>query len=69
MLSLLAEVADERPLLCVIDDAQWLDQSRRRPSRSSRAACSAEPVGLVFAVREPSDGHELDGLPELVVGG
>ena len=41
----------------------------RRCSDSSRAGCSAEPVAIVFAVREPSDEHRLAGLPELALGG
>ena len=68
ILSLLAEVAEEHPLLCLVDDAQWLDQRLGAgPWRSWPAAWSAESVGLVFAARVPSD--ELAGLPELVVEG
>ena len=57
-LGLLSEVAGERPLVCVVDDEQWLDRA---------SAQAAEPVGLVFAARVPAE--ELAGLPELVVEG
>src|SRR5690606_404983 len=69
VLSLLAEVAGEGPLICVLDDAQWLD----RPSALLLAFVArrllAEPIAMVFAVREPSEAKELAGLPELRVRG
>jgi hypothetical protein len=68
-LSLLAEIADERPLLCVIDDAQWLDSASALAFALVARRLLAEPIGLLFAVREPIDVHELVGLPELMVGG
>ena len=52
VLSLLSDAAEEQPLICLVDDAQWLDRPRRRRSPSSRAGCGAESVALVFAVRE-----------------
>jgi DNA-binding CsgD family transcriptional regulator len=67
VLSLLAEVAEERPLLCAIDDSQWLDQASARTLGFVARRLRAEPVGLVFAAREP--GEELRGLPELEVEG
>ena len=67
VLSLLAAVAEERPLLCVVDDAQWLDQASARTLAFVARRLFAEPVGLVFAVRAAND--ELRGLPELVVHG
>ena len=69
ILSLLAEVADERPLLCVIDDAQWLDRASALAFALVARRLLAEPIAFVFAVREPIDVRELAGLPELLIGG
>ena len=68
-LSLLAEIANERPLLCVIDDAQWLDGASALAFAFVARRLMAEPISLVFAVREPIDVRELAGLPELMIGG
>jgi DNA-binding CsgD family transcriptional regulator len=67
VLSLVSEVAEERPLLCVIDDAQWLDQASALTLAFVARRLLAEPVGLVFAAREP--GEELRHLPDLEVHG
>ena len=67
VLSLLSEVAGERPLVCLIDDVQWLDQASAQVLGFVARRLAADPVGLVFAAREP--GGELAGLPELEVGG
>ncbi|HEY4461294.1 MAG TPA: AAA family ATPase, partial [Streptosporangiaceae bacterium] len=66
-LSLLSEVAEQRPLLCVIDDAQWLDRASAQALAFAARRLLADPVALIFAAREP--GEELRGLPELLVGG
>ena len=66
-LSLLSEVAEQQPLLCVIDDAQWLDRASAQALAFVARRLLAEPVALVFATREP--GEEFRGLPELLVGG
>jgi DNA-binding CsgD family transcriptional regulator len=66
-LSLLSQAADERPLLCVVDDAQWLDQSSALTLAFVARRILAEPVGLVFAARQPTD--ELEHLPQLEVTG
>jgi len=66
-LSLLADVAEEHPLVCLVDDAQWLDQASAQVLGFMARRLAAEPVGLVFAARVP--GEELAGLPELVVEG
>jgi DNA-binding CsgD family transcriptional regulator len=68
-LSLLAEVAAERPLVCVVDDVQWLDAESRQVLGFVARRLLAEAVALVFAVREPSDEAALDGLPELRLDG
>jgi DNA-binding CsgD family transcriptional regulator/tetratricopeptide (TPR) repeat protein len=67
VLSLLAEVAEERPLLCVVDDAQWRDRASALTLAFVARRLLAERIGLVFAAREPGD--ELRGLPELEVLG
>ena len=69
VLSLLSELAEERPLICVVDDAQWLDRASAQALAFAGRRLLAEPLGLVFAAREPSDDAELRGLPELVVEG
>jgi len=66
-LSLLSEAAEQQPLLCVIDDAQWLDRASAQALAFAARRLLAEPVALVFATREP--GEEFRGLPELLVGG
>jgi DNA-binding CsgD family transcriptional regulator len=67
VLGLLSEVAEERPLLCVVDDAQWLDRASAQGLAFVARRLLAESVLMVFAAREP--GEELRGLPELVVEG
>ena len=67
VLSLLSEAADERPLLCVVDDAQWLDRASALTLAFVARRLLADPVGIVFAAREP--GEELRRLPELEVRG
>src|SRR4051812_15414548 len=69
VLSLLSDVAEDRPLICVVDDAQWLDAASAQALAFVARRLGAESVGLVFAVREPVGARSLDGLPELVVGG
>ncbi len=69
VLSLLSEVAQERPLLCLIDDVQWLDAASRQVLGFVARRLLAESVAIVFAVREPHELRELARLPELPVGG
>src|SRR5829696_1792235 len=68
-LSLLAEVAAERPLLCVVDDAQWLDAASAQVLGFVARRLLAESVAIVFASREPSHERELAGLPDLRLEG
>ena len=67
LLSMLSGVSEERPVLCVVDDAQWLDQSSALTLAFVARRLLAEPVGLVFAVREVGD--QLRHLPSLEVCG
>ena len=69
VLSLLAGVAEQEPLLCLVDDAQWLDHVSAQTLAFVARRLLAERVAMVFAVRSPSDDATLNGLPELVVRG
>ncbi len=64
-LGLLSEASGERPLLCVVDDAQWLDRASARALAFVARRLLAEKIAFVFAAREPGDA--LAGLPELRV--
>jgi DNA-binding CsgD family transcriptional regulator len=66
-LSLLSEAAQERPLLCVIDDAQWLDRASAQALAFVARRLQTESLVMLFAARAPI--AELTGLPELVVEG
>src|SRR3954452_6442729 len=68
-LGLLSAAAEERPLLCVVDDFQWLDDATAQAVGFVARRLLAESVALVLAVREPSDEHRLTGLPELALRG
>src|SRR3984957_18234689 len=65
VLGLLSEAAEGRPLLCAVDDAQWLDRASARALAFVARRLLAEKIALVFAAREPRDA--LAGLPELPV--
>src|SRR6185369_6090415 len=66
VLNLLSDVAEEQPLLCVVDDEQWLDRGSADVLAFVARRLGAESVGLIFGARAVSG--ELAGLPELVVG-
>ncbi|WP_405534057.1 AAA family ATPase [Streptomyces sp. NBC_00075] len=68
-LSLIADAGGNRPLVCLVDDAQWLDRASALTLAFVARRLLVEPVALVFAVRELSAGEALDGLPELPVTG
>ena len=67
VLTLLSDADDERPLICVIDDEQWLDSASAQTLGFVARRLAADPVGLVFAARVPSP--HLAGLPVLDVEG
>ena len=74
-LSLMAETSEEQPLLCVVDDAHWLDQASAQILGFVGRRLLAESIALVFAARTPTQGprvtspDHLAGLPELGLGG
>ena len=67
VLGLVSGVAGDRPLICVVDDEQWLDRASVQALGFVARRLATDPVGLVFAAREA--GAELAGLPQLAVGG
>jgi DNA-binding CsgD family transcriptional regulator len=66
-LSLFSEAADDRPLVCAVDDAQWLDRASAQALGFVARRLQAESIGLVVTTRE--SGEDFAGLPELVIGG
>jgi hypothetical protein len=69
-LTLLSGAAAERSLLCVVDDAQWLDQESANVLAFVARRLHADAIGMMFALRDPSERHvPLDGLPTLRVRG
>ena len=69
VLSLLSDAAEDRPLVCIVDDAQCLDAASTQALAFVARRLGAESVGLVFAVREPSGERQFEELPALAVGG
>jgi DNA-binding CsgD family transcriptional regulator len=72
VLGLLSAVAEERPLLCLVEDAQWLDAASSQILGLVARRVQAESVAIVVALREPESGaatRDFDGLPELPLEG
>src|SRR5579872_4824637 len=69
VLSLLVDAAEEQALVCIVDDAQWLDRVSVQTLAFVARRLLAERVGLVFGLRESGGEHQLEGLPELVIEG
>ena len=70
-LNLLAEVAEQTPLVCLLDDVQWLDQASAQVLAFVARRVGAEQLALMFAVRDPSEGdtRSFSGLPDLRLDG
>ncbi|WP_188282611.1 AAA family ATPase, partial [Streptomyces sp. CBMA29] len=68
VLSLLSDHAGEGPLLCVVDDAQWLDRASTDALVFAARRLDAEGVAMVFAVRDGAGSFTAPGLPELRLG-
>ena len=69
VLGLLSAAAEKRPLLCLVEDAHWLDAASGMVLGFVARRLLAESVGIVVAVREPNRTDDFDGLPELLLGG
>ena len=68
VLTLLSDVAEAQPLVCQVDDGQWLDRASAQVLGFVARRLAAESVVIIFVVREPAETLELAGLPELKVG-
>jgi DNA-binding CsgD family transcriptional regulator len=69
VLGLLSAAAEKRPLLCLVEDAQWLDAASGLILGFVARRLLAESVAIVASVREPNTRHDFDDLPELVLRG
>jgi hypothetical protein len=69
VLGLLSAAAEERPLLCIVEDAHWLDAASGLILGFVARRLQADSVAIVVAVREPNTRHDFDGLPELPLRG
>jgi hypothetical protein len=67
VLSLLSDIAEQQPVVCLVDDEQWLDRCSAQVLPFVARRLAAESVGMIFAARVPGD--DLAGLPQLVVEG
>jgi DNA-binding CsgD family transcriptional regulator len=69
VLNLLAAAAEERPLVCLVDDAQWLDAASLEALGFVARRLVAEPVAMIFSLREPVSTQALNGLPQMSLEG
>jgi DNA-binding CsgD family transcriptional regulator len=69
VLSLLAELTEDGPLVCLVDDAQWLDRASAEALVFAARRLDAEPIAIVFAARDHDVPFPVPGLPELQLGG
>jgi hypothetical protein len=69
VLNLLSTTAENRPLLCLVDDAQWLDAASVQALGFVARRLVAEPMAMMFSLREPTTARTLDGLPQMWLEG
>jgi DNA-binding CsgD family transcriptional regulator len=69
VLNLLSAAAENRPLLCLVEDAQWLDAASGMILGFVARRLLAESVAVVVTLREPYTGRDYDGLPSMVLAG
>lgn len=68
-LALLADLAEDAPLLCVVDDLQWLDQGSAEALLFAARRFEADPIAMLFAVRETSMPFETPGVAVMQLSG
>lgn len=68
VLSLLADAGAERPTICLIDDAQWIDRASLQALAFAGRRLSADPVAMIFAARGMQADRELAALPHMHIG-
>ncbi|AQT81626.1 transcriptional regulator [Mycolicibacterium litorale] len=68
VLTLVGDAGAQRPTICVIDDAQWVDRASLQALTFAARRLLADPVVMVFATRTPVTADELNGLPDLNLG-
>ena len=69
VLSLLADAGAQRPTICLIDDAQWVDRASLQALAFAGRRLSADPVAMIFAARDLQAEQELAALPQMHLGG
>ena len=69
VLNLLSATAEQRPVLCLVDDAHWLDAASLQALGFVARRLIAEPIAMIFSVRDPTTTRALGGLPELSLAG
>jgi DNA-binding CsgD family transcriptional regulator len=69
VLTLLSDAAEEGPVVCVVDDAQWLDRASAQALAFAARRIGSDAVAMVFGVREPHVPRELVTMPDLPVAG
>lgn len=69
VLTMLGDAGAERPTVCIVDDAQWVDRASLQALTFAARRLLADPVVMIFATRTPGTDHQLDGLPELTLSG
>lgn len=69
VLTLLTHASEDRPVLLAVDDAHWLDQVSLQTLEFVARRLLAEPVGILFTIRDPEGADALRGLPELALTG
>jgi len=68
VLSLISDIAETQPLVCLVDDAHWLDRASAQVLGFVARRLAAESVVLIFAARASVDTPDFVGLPELTIG-